>query len=962
MKFFIKKYLALCLALALICSYLPSNLSFALPQISTSGTVTDVEVGLYNQQMTATLVGDNTWEIELSIDAKDKDSIKAEIVDIVMIIDNPLSHQSDIYDIADDASTIVSRLLAEKPKTKVRVALIEARKRANVKEDFISTPISGYQAQRFRLNRAIEKIQSSNDNLGYYGSSKTCVNQAIIEAEKILADSNSYNKNIMIISNGKLSSKDKSDAIASANTARDQGYTVYAVKSESVTTDDETMKALGGGKLYVLPENYQDSNEFTKKLRQMSNNTGPYASNSVAVASTLSDYFDFVKTNNQVDVQVYDENNNELKDKDKLNINIGTYQLRAKDDQGNKINHQNPGFILSIPYMDEDQAPVKIKYLIKAKNNLEAGKDYFVGRTAQFNYNPADDPDDITKYFKIPSVRIGEKKVDITYQTADEKMGVVRLANESSLSASVTENVYDNGTVIGAVAVANTGYQFKNWTDDNNNNIEVSRMAEFKADKDKNGFNVAGAYTANFEKNKAEWFTVTFKDYNDTVLKTEEVVKGSDATPPSDPTRDGYTFEGWDGNYTKVQEDVIVTANFEKIPDVKPTTPASITITFEAGEGGKLLGNDLEDGKLIKTVDSGTAWDSSWVPRYQADEKFEFDTWAPELPEEDAKMTVSAIYKVLFKQKSNNGNTGDGNTGDDNTGDSNTGDDNTGDDNTGDDNTGDDNTGDGNTGDDNTGDDNTGDDNTGDDNTGDSNTGDDNTGDDNTGDDNTGDDNTGDDNTGDDNTGDSNTGDDNTGDDNTGDDNVDADTDDSSNDEAQPPVITTEAETTTEEVTTTTEEETTTTTETEVVTTTTTEEESTTTTTEEETTTTTVVVEDDEDDSDEERAKPESPADEIIEENDTPLGGGEPETTTEVILEENNTPLGSLTETSIEPITTVEIEVVKPDNNGEEEIALDIQVPLGSALPKTNEKNNGLLLLFGGLFSLVGVYLTKRKK
>ncbi len=176
--------------------------------------------------------------------------------------------------------------------------------------------------------------------------------------------------------------------------------------------------------------------------------------------------------------------------------------------------------------------------------------------------------------------------------------------------------------------------------------------------------------------------------------------------------------------------------------------------------------------------------------------------------------------------------------------------------------------------------------------------------------------------------------------------------------EEETTTTTTEEETTTEETTTTTEEETTTTTEEEITTTTTSEEE-TTTTTEEETTTTTVV---DDDEDDEERAKPESPADEVIEENDTPLGGGEPETTTEVVLKENKTPLGGLENKETEPVTDAEIPVVLPNKDSDEEIVLDIEVPLGSALPKTSDKDNRLLLLFGGLLSLVGFYLSKRKK
>jgi len=40
-------------------------------------------------------------------------------------------------------------------------------------------------------------------------------------------------------------------------------------------------------------------------------------------------------------------------------------------------------------------------------------------------------------------------------------------------------------------------------------------------------------------------FTVTFEDYDGTVLSTQTVDYGSNAVPPSSPTRENYTFTGW---------------------------------------------------------------------------------------------------------------------------------------------------------------------------------------------------------------------------------------------------------------------------------------------------------------------------------------------------------------------------------------------------------------------------------
>ena len=57
-------------------------------------------------------------------------------------------------------------------------------------------------------------------------------------------------------------------------------------------------------------------------------------------------------------------------------------------------------------------------------------------------------------------------------------------------------------------------------------------------------------------------YTVTFKDWNGTVLKTQEVQYGGDAEAPADPTRTGYTFTGWDKEFTNITADLVVTAQY----------------------------------------------------------------------------------------------------------------------------------------------------------------------------------------------------------------------------------------------------------------------------------------------------------------------------------------------------------------------------------------------------------------
>ncbi len=57
-------------------------------------------------------------------------------------------------------------------------------------------------------------------------------------------------------------------------------------------------------------------------------------------------------------------------------------------------------------------------------------------------------------------------------------------------------------------------------------------------------------------------YTVTFEDYDGSQIDVQLVNHGNSATPPSDPIREGYTFEGWDLPYNTITENITITAQY----------------------------------------------------------------------------------------------------------------------------------------------------------------------------------------------------------------------------------------------------------------------------------------------------------------------------------------------------------------------------------------------------------------
>lgn len=120
-----------------------------------------------------------------------------------------------------------------------------------------------------------------------------------------------------------------------------------------------------------------------------------------------------------------------------------------------------------------------------------------------------------------------------------------------------------------------------------------------------------------------EKFLVTWKDWDGRSLKTETVYKGKNATPPTNPTREGYTFTGWDNVYSNVTSDLTITAQFSLV---------TYTIKWLNWDGSLLKEEKVEKGKHASPPDTPTR------------DGYIFSSWSSSGENINSDLEITALY------------------------------------------------------------------------------------------------------------------------------------------------------------------------------------------------------------------------------------------------------------------------------------------------------------------------------
>ena len=112
----------------------------------------------------------------------------------------------------------------------------------------------------------------------------------------------------------------------------------------------------------------------------------------------------------------------------------------------------------------------------------------------------------------------------------------------------------------------------------------------------------------------AHWLAnlvVTFNSAGGSAVEDQDVLEGDTATEPTDPTRDGYTFNGWYNGETLYDFDDVVTADLT----LTAQWLENFTVTFDSDGGSAVAAQEVADG--------GTATE----PTDPTLEGYTFDGW-----------------------------------------------------------------------------------------------------------------------------------------------------------------------------------------------------------------------------------------------------------------------------------------------------------------------------------------------
>lgn len=327
-------------------------------------------------------------------------------------------------------------------------------------------------------------------------------------------------------------------------------------------------------------------------------------------------------------------------------------------------------------------------YTITWKNGdeiLELDKNVMYGTTPVYNgIQPTKESDGEHSYvFSGWSPSISSVTGDVTYVAQfDNTIGKHTVIfydddGKTELGRVIVEHgknaIYPNSLPT-KKPTAQVVYTFEKWVTDKGGETEAV-LLNITEDK-----SVYAKYSS-----KTRMYTVTFCDYNGTILSQAEVPYGGSAELPENPAREGHRFTGWDKTYSNITDDITVKATYvqcfvvefvdydDSIIDVQmvdykgsaiaPQKPTrnnyrfvgwntvfnnvvhDLTVKAEYVRQYKVTFVDY-DGTVLKEATMVDAGLSAEAPSNPNREGYNFSGWDKSFEDISSDLTVAATYTV----------------------------------------------------------------------------------------------------------------------------------------------------------------------------------------------------------------------------------------------------------------------------------------------------------------------------
>lgn len=253
---------------------------------------------------------------------------------------------------------------------------------------------------------------------------------------------------------------------------------------------------------------------------------------------------------------------------------------------------------------------------------------------AWLSWNTADDGGLVLKHANKTYGEVNQDDL-MEFECQDPLLFKVEVAVDDETHGTVTGGGwYEDGTQATLTAIAKEGFRFDRWSDDVTDNPRLLTVDD--------DLTLTAIFAA------LDKYTVTFVGMNGAVIGYDYVYEGQAATAPEVPEVEGYTFVGWDQDFSNVTSDMTVTAIYER-------AVMTYSLKLEVEGGGKLyFGRYNAFGELTEveateseyTFQEGT----QFILIAKADEGWAFVQWSDGVTKEKRNVTVTSdlTLKAVF--------------------------------------------------------------------------------------------------------------------------------------------------------------------------------------------------------------------------------------------------------------------------------------------------------------------------